>query len=54
MRTMTMTLTVCTLLACIGATRAQGAEPAAPRTFNVLDYGARGDDATDNTQAFSA
>ncbi len=30
------------------------AEAKNPRTFNVLDYGAVGDDKTDNTEAFSA
>lgn len=28
--------------------------PRSSRTFNVLDYGAKGDDKTDNTEAFSA
>ena len=35
-------------------TMTTGAKTSNARTFNVLDYGAKGDDQTDNTEAFSA
>lgn len=47
-------LTVCGILAGTGPVRATDADAVTPRTFNVLDYNAVGDDKTDNTPAFSA
>lgn len=47
----------CLALACLAVGVSPAAAPAANarmRVFNVLDYGAVGDDATDNTRAFSA
>ncbi len=61
MRTTTMSMTVCGWLIG-GALLAYGgdekmvtqAESGASRTFNAINYGAVGDDKTDNTEAFSA
>lgn len=60
MRTMTILLTICALLLVNGTFLANGNEKTinrgqttGPRVFNVLDYGAVGDDKTDNTEAFS-
>lgn len=42
------------LRAVTGANETPPARAAQPRAFNVVDYGALGDDAQDNTEAFSA
>ena len=61
MRTMTIMMTICGCLIVSGAFVTYGnektpteADSQTSRTFNVLNYGAVGDDKTDNTEAFSA
>lgn len=61
MRTTVNCLTLISCLAVIRTTQAEtstntttGEHASRPRVFNVVDYGALGDDAKDNTEAFSA
>lgn len=61
MRTLVALMMVCGWFVAHGAVREVGSaatnsstRTVEPRVFNVLDYGARGDHATDNTAAFSA
>lgn len=61
MRTITVLMTICGWLMAKEAFSGDGNEKTSsrastgkPRVFNVLDYGAVGDDKTDNTEAFSA
>ena len=44
-------IAMCGWLVAAGAANAGAVET---RTFNVVDYGAKGDDKTDNTEALSA
>lgn len=61
MRTTMILAAICGSLVASGAAEVNGSErmtsddtAAKPRVFNVLDFGAKGDDETDNTVAFSA
>jgi hypothetical protein len=61
MRTMIVLMAICSWFVTLGTVELYGGENVASRavrvesrSFNVLDYGAVGDDKTDNTEAFSA